>query len=238
MSLKHGPCYSLLNGLFVADGAPHAYIDNVCVEESARRRGAATALLHGASRVAEAAFGSAAVYTHAHVANGPARSLYDRFGFVAPPLASSRQDAFDRASDRMRSLLLLVAPVPLSKARASGVGLQGWAGASGGLAAACGTRSWPRSLRAEAPPHAPRRRRGQRSAAGMRALRAKARCVAAEAPSLRFRASAARGGKKLCAATTRLLQPPVCGGVARRVQRGRVPAHVMNAECRSIRIKT
>jgi hypothetical protein len=56
------------------------------------------------------------VLTHVHVANPGARALYARFGFVAPPLASSRQEGFARASDRMRGLLLLRAPLPLRRA--------------------------------------------------------------------------------------------------------------------------
>ena len=56
--------------------------------------------------------------THVHVANAGARALYAQWGFVAPPLAASRQDAFSRASDRMRGLLLLRAPLPLARAPA------------------------------------------------------------------------------------------------------------------------
>jgi hypothetical protein len=97
----------------VPDGAAYAYLDNVCVAPEARRRGIAAAMLDVASRIASSEFSATEVFTHVHIANEPARRLYDQFGFSAPPLAASRQEPFDRAQDRMRGLLLLVAPLPL-----------------------------------------------------------------------------------------------------------------------------
>lgn len=70
---------------------------------------------------------------HVHVHNTPARALYGRFGFTAPPLdVNNRQDLTSRATDRMRGLLLLRAPLPLPlppRRRAS---------SGGGAAATCG----------------------------------------------------------------------------------------------------
>ncbi len=59
--------------------------------------------------------GATEVLAHVHVQNDAARALYARFGFTAPQLDASRQDGFARASDRMRGLLLLRAPLPLAR---------------------------------------------------------------------------------------------------------------------------
>ena len=60
---------------------------------------------------------AAHVLAHVHVHNNAARTLYARFGFTAPPLDVSRQDLTARATDRMRGLLLLRAPLPLPPKR-------------------------------------------------------------------------------------------------------------------------
>lgn len=117
VSWKTGPCGSSINGQCVAEGEEFCYIDNVCVAAGARRAGVASALLAAASSAA-AAYGGECVLTHVHVANEGARALYAQWGFHAPPLDGSRQESFARASDRMRGLLLLRAPLPLQRAPA------------------------------------------------------------------------------------------------------------------------
>lgn len=115
VSWKTGPCGSSINGQCVAEGEEFCYIDNVCVAAGARRAGVASALLAAASSAA-AGYGGESVLTHVHVANEGARALYAQWGFLAPPLDGSRQESFARASDRMRGLLLLRAPLPLQRA--------------------------------------------------------------------------------------------------------------------------
>ena len=142
VSWKTGPCGSSINGQCVAEGEEFCYIDNVCVAADARRAGVASAMLAAASQVA-ASYGGGCVLTHVHVANEGARALYAQWGFEAPPLDGSRQESFARASDRMRGLLLLRAPLPLLRTppRARRRGLLGQADAAAPQCG-CGGAEW------------------------------------------------------------------------------------------------
>jgi Acetyltransferase (GNAT) family len=97
-------------------GEQFAYIDNVCVLEPHRRGGVASALMAASSASAQA-YGASHVLAHVHVHNVAARTLYARCGFTAPRLDGAVQDLTSRATDRMRGLLLLRAPLPLPPQR-------------------------------------------------------------------------------------------------------------------------
>jgi hypothetical protein len=90
-----------------------ADVDNVCVTSRLRRRGVASALVSLAADVAQAEFGARELHAHCHTHNDSARRLYAQLSFCVPQLHNSRQESLERASERMRGLLLLRAPLPL-----------------------------------------------------------------------------------------------------------------------------
>jgi ribosomal protein S18 acetylase RimI-like enzyme len=113
VSVRQGPCASQVNGICVAEGATYAYVDNVAVDASARRRGAAKMMLENASDFAVER-GMTEMWTHVHCDNVAARRLYHRFGFRAPsgtfPLEGSAKHF---AGTRLSGLVLMRAPLPL-----------------------------------------------------------------------------------------------------------------------------
>ena len=115
VSERRGPCVSQLNGCVVSAEEHYAYVDNVAVDARARRRGAASLLLHAASAVATTQFGASDVYTHVHVDNTAARVLYHCFGFRAPSGGPMPEGSAGKAwkTERLSGLLLLKAPLPL-----------------------------------------------------------------------------------------------------------------------------
>lgn len=113
VSVREGPCASQINGVCVEKGASYAYIDNVAVDASARRRGAARLMMESASDfVIER--GIKEVWTHVHAENIGARKLYHAFGFRAPSgtFPESGLPAYF-SGDRLKGLILMRAPVPL-----------------------------------------------------------------------------------------------------------------------------
>jgi len=113
VSVREGPCASQINGVCVEKGASYAYIDNVAVDASARRRGAARLMMESASDfVLER--GIAEVWTHVHAENIGARKLYHTFGFRAPTGAFPETGLPSYFSgERLKGLILMRAPVPL-----------------------------------------------------------------------------------------------------------------------------
>jgi len=69
---------------FIADDLEGrgAYLFNVCVKESARRRGVGMALMKASVEVAMDRFGAEQIYTHVHEDNEGAIVMYERCGFV------------------------------------------------------------------------------------------------------------------------------------------------------------
>ena len=117
LSTRRGACASQVNGMCVQPGdVEFVYIDNVAVDQSARRRGAASAMLQGASDRA-VQWGAKCVYTHVHCDNTPARILYHRYGFRAPKgtaLAEAPATVVKQwSNNRLAGLVLLCAPLPL-----------------------------------------------------------------------------------------------------------------------------
>jgi len=113
VSVRRGPCASQVNGICVSEGATYAYVDNVAVDATARRRGAAKVMLESASAFALER-GMTEIWTHVHCDNIAARKLYHRFGFRAPngafPLEGSSKHF---AGPRLSGLVLMRAPLPL-----------------------------------------------------------------------------------------------------------------------------
>ena len=133
-SLRAGPCSSDINGAAVPLGASYAYVDNVCVVEAARRRGLAKELVQRAAAVAREAYAASELLAHCHAQNDGARRLYAQLGFSVPRLDGREPGgSLERATERMRGLLLLRAPLPLA-----GQGLP----LGGGLGCDCGARDW------------------------------------------------------------------------------------------------
>jgi len=116
LSTRRGACASQVNGMCVQPGVEFVYIDNVAVDQSARRRRAASAMLQAASDRA-VQWGAPCVYTHVHCDNTAARILYHRFGFRAPAgtaLAEAPAAVVKQwSSARLAGLVLLCAPLPL-----------------------------------------------------------------------------------------------------------------------------
>lgn len=117
ISARVGPCGSQVNGLCIPDNEEYVYIDNVAVDERARRLGSASAMLEASSEIA-LQWGAGFVYTHAHADNIAARRLYHTYGFRAPK-GSRLADILPPGkvtpwvSPRLAGLILLRAPLPL-----------------------------------------------------------------------------------------------------------------------------